>query len=846
MIKVKKQSKILRYLSYLLVGLSSIYLLLFFVYLISPTNSRLHDRLPRLNRRLFHELIYGKIIKAAINVFETDRSNFERVLPHYEIRIKRELWEDLDKKRAEGIRNKYYKATLIKDNVYYPVNVRYRGDMPTHWKSAKKSWRVKTLKGESIEKQRLHNFITPQRYNFFNDFLVYKMAGELGMMAPLSEFVTLNVNKKYYGVFYKTEQVDRYFQIRNWKMEGSIYALETFDPVNAEKSWTGERPWDVQYKSGRDKKADEEMLPELLRRVRDPKSTYAEIKKLLNVEEAAKWKALTLIFQSLHIDKGHNHKLYHDPTDGKFHYVPWDVGTMEDELDLYLIANPMDKKLFSFPEYLYLVQQYIHEITQELFPFDRVKEIIENEYQRILPFVQREEFKEYRHMAFTMTDFERKKDRMLQILSQRYKQYEKVFKVKSAKQLDENTIVFDSEVPLRITTLEGGEYTLHPRIDYLPKDMSGIPSPWRLEPLQIGFGLTRGDIEGTITKVDNAITGEAVVLSNKFYEIDKIQKGKVKEVFNKYKEIYWEGIVEVKETIIIKENEKLIVAPGTEILIDPKISILIYGNAQLIGNQEQPIIVRSSNPSEPFGTFAVQSSTREVNRFHYTKFSNGRDGRFDGIFYTGMLSIFNSKSEIKNSFFTKSFGDDGVNIKMGESLIENNVFFKTGFDALDMDFTKGVVKGNLFLRAGNDGVDCGTATPRVYNNLIIGSADKGISLGEYSDANISNNMIIGNVLGVATKDSSTPVVRNNIFYKNEIGLTAYRKKLMYYGPRFAETENCYIMNNKDMDSDVFSKITKESTCFKMGEGLAQAYNQRMKYYFDRFPEIQNDSWGTLK
>lgn len=139
---------------------------------------------------------------------------------------------------------------------------------------------------------------------------------------------------------------------------------------------------------------------------------------------------------------------------------------------------------------------------------------------------------------------------------------------------------------------------------------------------------------------------------------------------------------------------------------------------------------------------------------------------------------------LERSSIKCDFVCDFINVKGGEALIKNNIFYGSNAqdtDAIDLDnVSDGIVKNNKiyhFNGYNSDGIDIGEEAENILieSNLIYHAYDKGISVGQSSSTIISKNVIIGSNHGVAIKDNSESYIINNTFFKNDTAISSFEK-----------------------------------------------------------------------
>ena len=130
------------------------------------------------------------------------------------------------------------------------------------------------------------------------------------------------------------------------------------------------------------------------------------------------------------------------------------------------------------------------------------------------------------------------------------------------------------------------------------------------------------------------------------------------------------------------------------------------------------------------------------------------------------------------------FTCDYINVKGGDALIENCIFYGSGAqdtDAIDLDnVTGGIIRHNriyYFTGLNSDGIDIGENSEDILiaSNLIYHSGDKGISIGQGSTVTVDRNLVVGCKNGIAVKDNSVAVIVNNTFFYNDTTVSCYEK-----------------------------------------------------------------------
>ena len=256
--------------------------------------------------------------------------------------------------------------------------------------------------------------------------------------------------------------------------------------------------------------------------------------------------------------------------------------------------------------------------------------------------------------------------------------------------------------------------------------------------------------------------------------------------------IIWAGDYFLEKDLYFPNEVSLVLKPGVKMHLGENVNILLRGNLTALGTENQNVTVQATNSDKPFGSFGVlghRGAQKKV-ELSYFKISGGSEHIVNGVYFSGQMSTHYSDVYIRNSSFSQSKSDDGLNIKFGYVDITASVFHDNSFDAFDCDFCNGKVYSNKFksttvdvpLNGSTDGLDLSGSDILVTNNDFFRFSDKAISVGENSTPTILKNSIYDSNIGVAVKDGSVAKLQGNVFVNNEQNYVSYVKKLMYGQP----------------------------------------------------------------
>ncbi len=297
----------------------------------------------------------------------------------------------------------------------------------------------------------------------------------------------------------------------------------------------------------------------------------------------------------------------------------------------------------------------------------------------------------------------------------------------------------------------------------------------------------------------------------------KIVKGKYGNLNLKFRKdnriILKKGDYTIKETVFIPMGYVLEIEAGTVIRMGSKVSFISYSPLLILGTKEEPVVIKALKKKKPFGVWAVKGMGEEISIVEYLDFSGGSSAFVAGCFYPAGLNFFEMKVEIKNSQIHHTYGHDGLNVKRGLVLLENNRFYSNAIDHAALDFCKGVVIDNRFIddavSRNGDALDLSGSEFFVANNLFANFLDKGLCIGEKSKCFLYNNVIRQNRIGIASKNQARVMVMNNRFYDNTKAIAAYQKDPMFGGG------DVYLFGNDFKSNDQLYRLDKDSQIYKL-------------------------------
>ena len=374
--------------------------------------------LPKIVSSYHAEMLKSKFITQIGNVksiFTTEGNEEKKQsksfeLPVYEMKIKpfdlrqiQLLVEKLIKKGGmTDEEKKWFPVKLYYEGEEYEGKVRLRGDNASHWKHAKKSWRIKLKRDKLLNGYRHLDFIIPGGRNNEIEKVAYDAARKLDLLVPDAGFARMRLNGIDMGLYFWIEKNSKEMLERLQYPEGEFFRenntqIHTYVTKYGSPSfilYTGNYTSTIHKDPSLGYYAERwDNLITILREGTD-KQFQKELPFLIDMEKYLKWNALTWIFNSVHSRwavSGDNLRWYYDNTRGLFEPILNDIfvepieyknGTFEASE-----TDPLAKRIFRIPMYQHRRNEILWKIINDP-QFDMVARS-EELFQKIRPFLLR-------------------------------------------------------------------------------------------------------------------------------------------------------------------------------------------------------------------------------------------------------------------------------------------------------------------------------------------------------------------------------------------------------------------------------------------------------------------------
>ncbi len=734
------------------------------------------------------------------------------------LKIEPDAWAKLVQKREdarlEGFlvteEDDWVKAEILEETGNVPIKMRLKGDLLDHITKSKWSFRIKVKTPHAWNRMTTFSVHTPTARAHLMEWVYHRLLEKEGVLTPRYSFIMLRVNGKNLGVYACEEHFVKQLPEYKSRREGPIVRMEEEGVWLARKQASDyQEDWGFRertlksYEAARIQPFDEkrtvgdsaliqqfEVAQNLLHQHKFNLNPPSE---LFDIDLLAKYYAISDLTQAYHGIIWHNERFYYNPVISKLEPIGFDGYTATGVFNWI-------KKPFIGSRVSRTNGEFIGDRINSLF-LDPV--FAEKYYHYLYTFTSKSYINEF------MMDLEaeiQREEKTIRIEFSDYT-YDREFLVKHAKDIHHLLEpVEDAAIAAYTESKNNGQQQIR-------------LSNFHLTALQVtGWGTSNQGADQSL-KTPVFLPGYesnrlpvyheiSLPLKARFvyYQvpgIDQVYRSRLlpwktptastpaQELFqelrlpaeNTYritqKEIrFAPGEIVVDTDIIIPEGYVVRMSPGTRMNLTKGARFISRSPVQLLGTEDQPIAIFSSDKSGQGFTILQAAGPSEM---RYVSFTDLTTLSYKGWNLTGAVTFYESDVEIDHCAFQKAHCEDGLNLVRCEFSLSNSVISDTYSDGFDADFCTGKVENTRFLRTGNDGMDFSGSVIQVLDSEVIGAGDKGLSAGEEATIRANNLVISGSVTGVAAKDLSKLLIGKISLRDCTTGFAAYQKKPEFGG-----------------------------------------------------------------
>jgi len=710
------------------------------------------------------------------------------------------------------VKKKWVRIKVQLDGQVYKAKLKFHGTNNSHYRNNQYSYTIK-LDKDSIYFKNFRRFKLISSFNADPSLSVINyLADSLGLISTYGEMRAVNINGERAGCFYMVEDIKKEYLERKHGITNFAVLANTADWTRKEKPLgLGPHVSDNDLFFGHLESDNNPLHPIAVDRFDKltqilEKDDPDELVKLFDIDYMAKYLALAAIFNDLHFMTGDNLKLVYDFSRGMYFpvYRAEQSGCGFETPEFTLFPN-FNKLIFK------LKPEDYDKTTTKIFTVLLRNNKLRNKRDQILNEIVT------RHGEFIaqIKRFHNKESKIMQHSSESRRDYQ--FK------LEEQLGFVNSTLRVAKKYLNYGHvygscdtssHTIHILADaytpirmYFRKDSSsislanGIELDTKLNPKYVYQTLENkfGKLNPKKFVFINEITKDTI--KNRHIHFNYIQKlnesvGSSEQSLEangiRYRAIgdsliIKKGTYSITSDLVISDYRLCFVEAGTTFKLHPKINLVVNGSLRVAGTKLNSVKVLNAG-NQPFGTFAViGKDSLSFCEIDYLRVSGGSSSSVEGLLFTGQFAIYNSNVELKNSSFSNSAGDDGLNIKFSKVNINSCQFVNNMADQVDLDFCFANVTNCTFLPShidsNGDGLDLSGSYAYVKSSSFNQFEDKGLSIGEKSKVLVFDCIFIGNATAIAVKDQTSAYLWENSFESNTSDIDTYIKKKIFNAPK---------------------------------------------------------------
>jgi hypothetical protein len=743
----------------------------------------------------------------------------------------------------------YVDAALAYDGALRPVEVRYRGDNSYHWAHRKKSWRVKTeenrlfhttgANGAPVALRRF-NLLVPRTAELLNNHLAYRLAQELGVLAPHSEPVVVALNGAVSGVHFLVEQPEELTLRRELRMPGDLYSGEWIGRdfiVGAPPNVFGHpAAWTKMAINNHFPDQHDAPLRALLTTLEDTLAGRTDLAEIVDLDAFARFSAWEALVCTTHFDEIHNWRLYYDPWRRRFEPMAWDaVGwtrilRQRPGVDLRpdVLSSKLHVALHRDARFLRAKQRalrdflaeraaaFLAEVDTTIATVGAALDIdpqLEMDLQVLSPSYVRSELATLREaIAATFegirgaygepgrAQFAVHEDGRLRLSIEGRRPVDRVVLVHddgARGRVEESAEVrwstnreAGSAKAAVVVTGERAELTL----GLLPSVRARLASlaPNDVLANRLEFGPATYDLELPAAARPGELVGVFVDRGDGLEAVERVSLDALPtRPITALQELViapareprtWSGVVELSG--FERFDGPLTIEPGTKVRLAPGASVEVRGRFTALGTAGHPIVFEPASPdpaNEPWGALTITGRGADGSSLAFCQFRGGSGWKSDLGESSAMLSVHDVRdlSVLDTSFEDSFVVDDMVHVVYGDVRFERCTFQRSLSDALDLDMCTATVVGCRFEDTGNDGIDLMSSVARVEGCTFSRCGDKGASIGERTRVLVTRSKFEACAIGAQVKDDSTAIFVDVELLAGPIGVDAYLKSWRY-------------------------------------------------------------------
>jgi len=733
---------------------------------------------------------------------------------------------------------------VYEGNVWHDAKIRLRGDSSRGF--PKKSYKVNFQSSERFDGRDKVNLVSEYLdYSYCHEYLSYDLFHRVGLDASKCWFAEVYINQQYMGLYLDVEQVDEQFLSRTDLDNYSSLYKASLDGSMLRQAEKLDSLWE--------KKTNEitgfydfEKLVEWIHNT-PPSSFYLELGQVFDREQLARHMALnTLITNSS--TYYHNYYLVHDLSPGgKWSILPWDMdrsfrswGTAFSQPEYYISShgtmegtNPFVEKCWRDPQMRELIYQHTIQIADSFITEEYYEPLVKELNQLLSEAVIADTFKRgtveqfYSDLLSRPAAIIGRANHMRGAIGNAPRPFNinEIFPLRNGVLITWDTTESGDSSPVTYQVRVDDSYLIsEPTLYNAGNDTFIVIDD--LAPGEYYF-----DVEATNQS-------EYLTTSMSFYRSFRIPENYGSDVSGilSHSTVWYKANspFRVTDDLVLTEGTNLTIEAGVEIIIENRASILINGELEIIGTEEDSVVFSGDLQQKDCGRIHVDGPDA-ILQAEYIK-TNSIDLYSEPLFLItneASLTVDRSNIDIKSGsgiVGNKAFiniGNTQITSRNEEAVWtdESNIkIFDSRFVALENDSMNKLISLNNSINvtlaksefSGNTGEELiyfGFSDSLYVYNCIFSGNTNGMMLQDMDCVRVENCLFTDLDTAIVLIESNMIDVFNSVFSKNE-NIIHYQEE---YDTDIRKFTNCIFYENQlnvadpELDVDVTYSLIEDSS-----------------------------------
>ncbi|MEX1000572.1 MAG: CotH kinase family protein [Crocinitomicaceae bacterium] len=744
--------------------------------------------------------------------------------------------QDLDKNTEKSVNagmikgayKDYVDAQLWHADEWIDIKMRLKGDWPDHIHSGKTSYRIKVEGNNGYQGLKSFSVQHPKTRNYLFEWVVHKMAEEEDVLTTTYDFLNVEMNNLYHGVYALEEHFDKQLIEHRNRREGPIlkfdesgfwdYMYRKYQGKHLsvmphfESSTIAVFKENRTLKSGNLRSNFEEgrTLLELFR------SNSKNIEDIFDIEQLAKFYALVELTDSDHALRWHNRRFYFNPITQKLEHIlydagPFGIGNPSESLMKYRLSSynqdkelTFDNAVLTHPEFKFYYMNFIKEMATDEYldqfftEYDSSISVFEGAIVLENPLYEFEKNKFYERAALLRAEFDEVDSLWTAVLDKNIDQHswtiDKKYEASDDQEVIEGIAVkaYVQHKDSARTDLLIENYHLHGVEIFAVEIDSGLGDYIKLldqavylKPYEKTADFKSLSMEADIEKIyykadnnpDNFVRRKVIPWSKPSKTTSRMELSDqwsvhADELTIVNNVVVFQGDIQIGELIHIPKQYKVKILPGTHIEFINEGGLIINNSLNAIGKEGNKITIESKSETSN-GLTVLKGGKCDLK---YINFKNLTNLNYKNWVLTSGITFYECDVKLSHLSIDNAQSEDALNLIRSTFMIENLSVDKTLSDGFDADFCSGSLINSHFSNTGNDAVDVSGTIVKIENLIVENCGDKALSAGEDSDVEVNGLNVNKTVSGVAAKDLSSVKLVNVVINEATFGLLAFQKK----------------------------------------------------------------------